>query len=86
MPPRGRGGRGRGRGVPTPEDPPANLDLATTLAEMQTMRAQMNALRQAPASGALGGAPSNALAANPGGSPIVPPERLLDLRDSCRMH
>jgi hypothetical protein len=50
------------------------------------MRAQMNALRQAPASGALGGAPSNALVANPGGSPIVPPERLLDLRDSCRMH
>jgi hypothetical protein len=34
MPPRGRGGRGRGRGVPTPEDPPANLDLATTFAEM----------------------------------------------------
>jgi hypothetical protein len=49
MPPRGRsrcrGGRGRGRGEPASEDPPANLDMAAILAEMQTMRAEMNALR-----------------------------------------
>jgi hypothetical protein len=56
MPPRGRGrgrgGHGRGRGEPAPEDPPANLDLAAILAEMQTMRAEMNGLRQAPVGGA----------------------------------
>jgi hypothetical protein len=50
---------------------------------MQTMRAEMNALRQAPAGGAnLGGAPGtpgNAPGANPGGAPVVPPERPLDL-------
>jgi hypothetical protein len=94
MPPRGRGrgcgSRGRGRGEPAPEDPLANPDLAAILAKMQTMRAEMNALRQAPvgganlgrAPGAPGGAPGNALGANPGGAPVVPPERLLTV-NSC---
>jgi hypothetical protein len=45
------------------------------------MRAEMNALRQAPVGGVPGGAPGGVL----GGVPVVPPERPLDLRDWCRM-
>jgi hypothetical protein len=82
----------RGRGEPVAEDSPANPDLAAILAEMQTMQAEMNALRHAPVGGANpggapgapsapGGAPGNAPGANPGGAPLVPPEGLLDLRD-----
>jgi hypothetical protein len=56
---------------------------------MQTMRAEMDALRQAPVGGANpGGAPSapgNAPGANLDGASVVPPERPLDLRDWCRM-
>jgi hypothetical protein len=88
MPPRardrGRGGRGHGRGEPAPKDPPANPDLAAILVEMQTMWADMNALRQAPAGGAPGPL-GNSLGANPGGALVVPPECPLDLRDWCRM-
>jgi hypothetical protein len=87
MPPRGRGGRGKGE--PAPEDPPANPDLAAILAEMQTMRAEMNALRQAPVGGAnpdgAPSAPGNAPCANLDGAPVMPPEGPLELRDWCRM-
>jgi hypothetical protein len=55
--------------------------MAAILAEMQAMRAEMNALRQAPASGVPGGAPGGVR----GGVPVVPPERPLDLRDWCCM-
>jgi hypothetical protein len=55
--------------------------MAAVLAELQAMRAEINALRQAPAGGVPGGAPGGV----PGGVPVVPPERPSDLRDWCRM-
>jgi hypothetical protein len=44
-----RGGRGAGGAVEeaAPEGPQHNVDMAAILAEMQSMRAEMNAMRQA---------------------------------------
>jgi hypothetical protein len=55
-----RGGRGAGGGVEeaAPEGPQPNVDMAAILAEMQSMRAKMNAIRQAGAGAAVGAAPT----------------------------
>jgi hypothetical protein len=62
-------GRGRGRGArgghgaggsdeeAAPEGPQPNVDMATILAEMQAIRAEMNAMRQASAGAAVGATP-----------------------------
>jgi hypothetical protein len=54
-----RGGRGAGGGVEetAPEGPQPNVDMAAILAEIQTMRAEMNAMRQAGAGAAVGATP-----------------------------
>jgi hypothetical protein len=56
-----RGGRGAGGGVEeaTPEGPQPSVDMAAILAEMQSMRAEMNAMRQAGAGAAVGAAPTS---------------------------
>jgi hypothetical protein len=55
-----RGGRGAGGGVEeaAPEGPQPNVDMAAILAEMQSMRAEMNAMRLAGAGAAVGAAPT----------------------------
>jgi hypothetical protein len=57
---RARGGRGAGGTVEeaTPEGPQPNVDMAAILAEMQSMRAKMNAMRQAGAGATVGAAPT----------------------------
>jgi hypothetical protein len=51
-----RGGRGAGGGVEeaAPIGPQPNVDMAAILAEMQSLRAEMNAMRQAGAGAAVG--------------------------------
>jgi hypothetical protein len=76
------GGRGARGGVEeaAPEGPQPNVDMATILAEMQSMWAEMNAMRQAGAGVAVGAAPTGGEApisandegggvAQPGGAP-----------------
>jgi hypothetical protein len=68
---RGRGrGHGRGRGAhgghgarggveeAAPEGPQPNVDMAAILAEMHSMRAEINAMHQAGAGAAVGAAPT----------------------------
>jgi hypothetical protein len=55
-----RGGRGAGGGVEeaAPEGPQPNVDMAAILAEMQSMQAEMNAMRRAGVGAAVGAAPT----------------------------
>jgi hypothetical protein len=57
-----RGGHGAGGGVEeaTPEGPQPIVDMAAILAEMQSMRAEMNAMRQASTGAAVGATPTGA--------------------------
>ncbi len=54
-----RGGRGAGGGVEeaAPEGPQPNVDMAAILAKMQSMRTEINAMRQAGAGAAVGATP-----------------------------
>jgi hypothetical protein len=54
-----RGGRGAGGDVEeaAPEGPQPNVDMAAILTKMQSMWAEMNAMRQAGAGAAVGAAP-----------------------------
>jgi hypothetical protein len=88
---RGRGrcrGRGRGRSArggrgarggdeeAALEGPQPNVDMATILAEMQAMQAEMNAMRQAGAGAAIGAAPIGGdapIGANDEGGGVVQP-------------
>jgi len=81
----GCGGRGgRGENEPAPEAP---QDMAAILAEMQAMRAELNALCQVPPNG--GGGTGDPPPSTTGGSD--PPaggnvQRPLELRQWCGMH
>jgi len=71
-------GRGRGSGEAAPEGAPVNVDMAAVLAEMQAMRAELNALRQAPELGAAANGPvpvAPSGVATSGGEPVVAPQR-----------
>jgi hypothetical protein len=78
---RGRGacgGRGAGGGVEetAPKGPQPNVDMAAILAEMQSMWAEMNAMRQAGAGAAIGAAPTGgeaSISANDEGGGVVQP-------------
>ena len=88
-----RGGRhshgsGRGIGEAAPEVAPVNMDMDAVLAEMQAMRAELNALRQGPELGAAANGPvpvAPSGVATGGGEPVVAPQRPLELRDWCGM-
>jgi hypothetical protein len=89
-----RGGRGAGGGVEeaAPEGPQPNVDMAAILAEMQSMRAEMNAMRQAGAGAAVGAAPTGGeapISANDEGGGVAQPrgapQQYLDLRGWCGM-
>jgi hypothetical protein len=102
---RGRGrGRGHGRGAhgghgagggveeAAPEGPQPNVDMAAILAEVRSMRAEMNAMRQAGAGAAVGAAPTGGdapISANDEGGgvaqPREAPQQYLDLRGWCGM-
>jgi len=81
----GCGGRGgRGENEPAPEAP---QDMAAILAEMQAMRAELNALRQVPPNG--GGGTGDPPPSTTGGSdPLARGnvQRPLELRQWCGMH
>jgi hypothetical protein len=79
-------GRGRGHGAhgghgarggveeAAPMGPQPNVDMAAILAEMQSMRAEMNAMRQAGAGAAVGAAPTGGdapISANDKGGGVV---------------
>jgi hypothetical protein len=73
-----RGGHGAGGGVEEAalEGPQPNVDMATILAEMQSMRAEMNAMRQAGAGAAVGTAPTGGeapISANDEGGGVAQP-------------
>jgi hypothetical protein len=57
-----RGGHGAGGGVEeaAPEGPQPNVEMTAILAEMQSMRAEMNAMHQASTGAAVGAAPTGA--------------------------
>jgi hypothetical protein len=57
-----RGGHGAGVGdeEAAPEGPQPNVGMTTILAEMQSIRAEMNAMRQAGAGATIGAAPIDA--------------------------
>jgi hypothetical protein len=89
-----RGGRGAGGGVEeaAPVGPQPNVDMTAILAEMQSMRAEMNAMCQAGASTAVGAAPTGGddpISANDEGGGVAQPrgapQQYLDLRDWCGM-
>jgi hypothetical protein len=89
-----RGGRGAGGGVEeaAPEGPQPNVDMAAILAEMQSIRAEMNAMRQAGASAAVGATPTGGetpISANDEGGGVAQPrgapQQYLDLRGWCAM-
>jgi hypothetical protein len=102
---RGQGrGRGRGRGAhggrgawgsdeeAAPEGPQPNVDMVAILAEMQAMRAEMNAMHQAGAGVAVGVAPIGGdapISANDEGGGVAQsrgdPQQYLDLRGWCGM-
>jgi hypothetical protein len=72
------GGRGTGGGdeEAAPEGPQPNVDMATILAEMQSMRAEINAMRQAGVGAAVGAAPTGGdapISANDGGGGVAQP-------------
>jgi hypothetical protein len=72
------GGRGTGGGdeEAAPEGPQPNVDMATILAEMQSMWAEINAMRQAGAGAAVGAAPIGGdapIGANDDGGGVVQP-------------
>jgi lipid-binding SYLF domain-containing protein len=81
-----RGGHGAGGGVEeaAPEGPQPNMDMAAILAEMQAMRAEMNAMCQAGAGAAVGAAP---IGANDEGGGVAQsrgaPQQYLDLQGWC---
>jgi hypothetical protein len=94
---RGRGAHG-GRGAwgsdeeAAPEGPQPNVDMAAILAEMQAMRAEMNAMHQAGAGVAVGVAPIGGdapISANDEGGGVAQsrgdPQQYLDLRGWCGM-
>jgi hypothetical protein len=83
-----RGGCGAGGGVEeaAPEGPQPNVDMATILAEMQSMQAEMNAMRQASAGAAVGATPiggEDPISANDEGGGVAQPrgapQQYLDL-------
>jgi hypothetical protein len=89
-----RGGRGAGGGdeEAAPEGPQSNVDMTAILAEMQSMRAEMNAMRQAGVGAAVGAAPMGGdapISANDEGGGVAqprgPPQQYLDLRGWCGM-
>jgi hypothetical protein len=94
---RGRGacgGRGAGRGdeEAAPEGPQPNVDMAAILAELQTMRAEMNVMRQTGVGAAVGAAPTGgeaSISANDEGGGVAQPrgapQQYLDLRGWCGM-
>jgi hypothetical protein len=84
-----RGDRGAGGGVEeaTLVGPQPNVDMTTILAEIQLMRAEMNAMRQAGAGAAVGAAPTGEdapISANDEGGGVAQPrgapQQYLDLR------
>jgi hypothetical protein len=84
-----RRGRGVGGGVEeaAPEGPQPNVDMTAILAEMQSMRAEMNAMRQAGVGVNVGAAPTGGEAPisvnDKGGGVAQPrgaPHQYLDLR------
>jgi hypothetical protein len=84
-----RGGRGAGGGVEeaAPEGPQPNVDMAAILAEMQSIRAEMNAMRQTSAGATIGAAPTSGdapISANDEGGGVAQhrgaPQLYLDLR------
>jgi hypothetical protein len=84
-----RGDRGAGGGVEeaAPEGPKPNVDMAAILVEMQSMRAEMNAMCQAGAGAAVGAAPTSGeapISANDKGGGVAQPRgaplQYLDLR------
>jgi hypothetical protein len=97
-------GRGRGRGAhggrdagggdeeAAPEGQQPNVDMSAILAEMQAMRDEMNAMRQASASATVGAAPIGGdapIGANDEGGGVAQPRgafrQYLDLRGWCDM-
>jgi hypothetical protein len=89
-----RGGRGAGGGVEeaAPRGSQPNVDMAAILAEMQSMWAEMNAMRQAGAGAAVGAAPTGGeapISANDEGGGVAQPrgapQQYLDLRGWCGM-
>jgi hypothetical protein len=83
-----RGGRGDGGGVEeaAPEGPQLNVDMTAILAEMQSMRAEMNAMRQVGAGAAAGATPTGGdapISANDEGGGVAQPrgapQKYLDL-------
>jgi hypothetical protein len=73
-----RGGRGAGGGVEeaAPMGPQPNVDMATILAEMQSMHAEMNAMRQDGAGATVGAAPTGGdapISANDEGGGVAQP-------------
>jgi hypothetical protein len=83
-----RGGHGAGGGVEeaAPEGPQPNVDMAAILAEMQSMRAKMNAMHQASAGAAVGVVPTSGdapISANDEGGGVAQPrgapQQYLDL-------
>jgi hypothetical protein len=84
-----RGGRGDEGGVEeaAPEGPQLNVDMAAILAEIQSIRAEMNAIRQAGAGAAVGATPTGGeapISANDEGGGVAQPrgapQQYLDLR------
>jgi hypothetical protein len=82
------GGRGAGGGVEeaAPGGPQPNVDMAAILAEMQSMRAEMNVMHQAGAGAAVGAAPTGGeapISANDEGGGVAQPrgapQQYLDL-------
>jgi hypothetical protein len=89
-----RGGHGAGGGVEeaAPEGPQPNVDMAAILAEMQSIRAEMNAMHRAGAGAAVGATPTGGdtpISANDEGGGVAQPrgapQQYLDLRGWCGM-
>jgi hypothetical protein len=89
-----RGGCGAGGGdeEATPKGPQSNMDMDPILAEMQAMRAEMNAMRQAGAGATVGATPIGgdaSIGANDEGGGVAQtrgaPQQYLDLRGWCGM-